>query len=96
MMDRIEAQGSIHALQQYENLLKQKFPQRCIRMYEVHLHKAMQQASNRRAYWSVIQTLKKLKKYSDGEITSQAIADQWKKQYPRRSSMLDELKKAGF
>lgn len=96
LMDKIEAHGFIHTLQQYEDLLMKKFPQRCMRMYEVYLHQAMQQASNRKAYWSVIQTLKKLKKYPDGKAAAQSIADQWKQEYPRRTSLLDELNKAGF
>lgn len=96
LMDMIEARGYIHTLQQYEDLLKKEFPQRCMHIYENHLHRAMNQASNRKAYWSVIQTLKKLKKYPDGKAAAQTIADQWKQKYPRRTSLLDELKKAGF
>ena len=96
LMEMIETHGFINTLQQYEDVLKKEFSQRCIRMYEKNLHLSMQQASNRKAYWSVIQTLKKLNKYPNGTAISQAIADQWKQQYPRRTSLLDELKKAGF
>lgn len=96
LMDMIEIDGALHTLQRYEDLLIIEFPQRCMRMYENHLHRSMHQASNRKAYWTVIQTLKKLKKYPDGAAASQAIADQWKQQYPRRTSLLDELAKAGF
>ena len=96
MMARIEAHTDIHTLERYETLLKKEYPQRCIAVYEAHLHQAMNRASNRKAYWSVIQTLKKLKKYPDGKVCAQAIAKQWKQNYPRRTSMLDELSKAGF
>lgn len=96
LMDRIEVHADIHALERYENLLKKDFPQRCILVYETYLHQAMNRASNRKAYWSVIQTLKKLRKYPEGKTAAQAIAEQWKKKYPRRTSMLDELRKAGF
>ena len=62
MMERIEADTDLYNLQQYENLLKRKFPLRCVAVYQVYFHQAMASASNRKAYWSVIQVLKKLKK----------------------------------
>lgn len=96
LMARIEAHTDIHALERYETLLKKEYPQRSAAIYEAYLHQAMDRVSNRKAYWSVIQTLKKLKKYPDGKVKAQKIAEQWKQSYPRRTSMLDELKKAGF
>lgn len=96
MMTRIEAHTDIRNLEQYENLLKKEFPQRCIAVYQTYLYQAMDRACNRKAYWLVIQILKKLKKYPDGKVAAQAIAEQWKQTYPRRTSMLDELRKAGF
>lgn len=96
LMVRIEAHTDIHALERYETLLKKEYPQRSVAVYEAYLHQAMDRASNRKAYWSVIQTLKKLKKYPDGKLKAQKLAEQWKQRYPRRTSMLDELKKAGF
>lgn len=51
---------------------------------------------NRKAYWSVIQTLKKVRKYPDGKTAAQNLADCWRAKYPRRTSMLDELRKASF
>ena len=96
IMARIEAHADIHTLERYETLLKKEYPQRSVAVYEAYLHQAMDRASNRKAYWSVIQTLKKLKKYPDGKLKAQKLAEQWKQRYPRRTSMLDELKKAGF
>ena len=96
LMDCIEAQSDIHSLERYEKVLKREFPQRCIQVYTVYLHQAMLRAYSRREYRSVIQTLKKLKKYPEGKATAQAIAEQWKQKYPRRTSMVDELRKAGF
>lgn len=96
MMERIEMHTDIHSLEQYESQLKNEFPKRCVAVYQTYLHRAMDQASNRKGYWSVIHTLKKLKKYPDGKPVAQGIADLWKQKYPRRTSMLVELKKAGF
>ena len=96
LMERIEVHSDIYALERYESALKKGFAKRCMNVYVTHLHQAMRRASNRKAYWSVIQTLKKLRKYPDGKAVAQELADSWKQEYPRRSSMLDELRKAGF
>lgn len=96
LMDRIEQHTDVHMLEQYEDLLKKEFPQRCVAVYETHLHQAMASASNRKAYWSVIQTLKKLRKYPAEKPAAQAIAEQWKQKHLRRTSMLDELRNAGY
>lgn len=76
MMARIEAHMDIYKLEQYESLLKKEFPQQCIAVYQTYLYQAMERASNRKAYWSVIQALKKMKKYPEGKATAQAIAEQ--------------------
>ena len=96
LMERIEAHSDTYALERYESVLKKEFSKRCMNVYATHLHQAMRRASNRKAYWSVIQTLKKLRKYPDGKAAAQKLADSWKQEYPRRSSMLDELRKADF
>ena len=96
IMMRIEARTDIYSLERYETILKTEFTERCRNVYLTYLRPAMGRASNRKAYWSVIQILKKLRKYPDGEIVAQNLADEWKKQYPRRSSMMDELRKAGY
>lgn len=96
LMQRIEKNTDIHALERYERLLKKSYGQRCLNVYVTHLQDAMGRACNRKAYWSVIQTLKKVRKYPDGKAAAQSLADYWKEKYPRRTSMLDELRKAGF
>lgn len=96
MMAQIERHTDVYALEQYESKLKEAFPLRCMNVYIRHLEQAMSIAANRKAYWSVIQTLKKLRQYPNGKAVAQKIAAGWKQKYPRRSSMLDELKKAGF
>ena len=96
LMQRIEKNTDIHALERYERLLKKSYGQRCLNAYVTHLQDAMGRAYNRKAYWSVIQTLKKVRKYPDGKETAKGLADCWRAKYPRRTSMLDELNKAGF
>ncbi len=96
LMQRIEKNTDIRALERYERLLKKSYGQCCLNVYVTHLQDAMGRASNRKAYWSVIQTLKKVRKYPDGKVVANSLADCWRAKYPRRTSMLDELSKAGF
>lgn len=96
LMRRIEKDTDVRALERYERLLKKSYGQRCLNVYVTHLQDAMGRACNRKAYWSVIQTLKKVRKYPDGEAVAKGLADCWRVRYPRRTSMLDELRKAGF
>lgn len=96
LMQTIEKNTDIYALERYERLLKKSYGQRCLNVYVTHLQDAMGRAYNRKAYWSVIQTLKKVRKYPDGKVATKGLADCWREKYPRRTSMLDELSKAGF
>lgn len=96
LMQTIEKNTDIYALERYERLLKKSYGQRCLNVYVTHLQDAMGRAYNRKAYWSVIQTLKKVRKYPDGKVAAKGLADCWREKYPRRTSMLDELSKAGF
>lgn len=96
LMQAIEKDTDIHALERYERLLKKSFGQRCLNVYVTHLQDAMGRAYNRKTYWSVIQTLKKVRKYPDGKVAAKSLADCWRAKYPRRTSLLDELSKAGF
>lgn len=96
LMQTIEKNADIYALERYERLLKKSYGQRCLNVYVTHLQDAMGRAYNRKAYWSVIQTLKKVRKYPDGKVAAKGLADCWRAKYPRRTSMLDELNKAGF
>ena len=96
LMQTIEKNTDIYALERYERLLKKSYGQRCLNVYVTHLQDAMGRANNRKAYWSVIQTLKKVRKYPDGKVVAKGLADCWRAKYTRRTSMLDELNKAGF
>lgn len=96
LMQTIEKNTDIYALERYERLLKKSYGQRCLNVYVTYLQDAMGRAYNRKAYWSVIQTLKKVREYSDGKVAAKGLADCWRAKYPRRTSMLDELNKAGF
>ena len=96
LMQRIEKRTDVIALDTYGKLLKKDYGRRCTDVYQTYLLREMERASNRKEYASVIRTLKKLKQYPNGNVQARELADMWKEKYRRRTSMLDELKKAGF
>lgn len=47
-------------------------------------------------YWTVIQWLKKLRNYPEGEKMTEAVVQYWCEQHSNRSAMKDELRKARY
>ena len=54
----------------------------------------MKIASTRNGYAKIIQELKHLYGYPDGRKKVKEMVETWKRIFPRRSAMLDELNKA--
>ena len=96
LLENIQKTGSITALDQFTDTLPPYYPDKILAMNLEFLRKEMQRANNRKHYYTLIQRLKTLRKYPCGKPEAKKLADEWSAAYPRRSSMLDELKKAGF
>ena len=95
LFETIKAEGNLNSLHQYADQIRQWSPEQVRDCYADLLQKAMHYASNRQAYEAVISYLKVLKTYPEGEKTVQMLASLWRKQFSRRSAMMDELRKAG-
>ena len=95
LFETIKAEGNLNRLHQYADQLRQWSPEQVRDCYAELLQKAMYYASNRQAYEAVISYLKVLKTYPKGDETVQMLASLWRKQFSRRSAMMDELRKAG-
>ena len=96
LLESIQKTGSITALDQFTDTLLPYYPDEILAMNLEYLRKEMRRANNRKQYYTLIQRLKTLRKYPCGKPEAKKLADEWRTAYPRRSSMLDELKKAGF
>lgn len=96
LMEEIQKSGSISALDQFTDTLLPYYPYEILAMNLEYLRREMKSANNRKHYYTLIQRLKTLKKYPCGKLEAKRLADDWRNAYPRRSSMFDELKKAGF
>ena len=96
LMDNIENSGSIYSLEKYENLLRDKYPERIMDMYVGYLKKSARGASDRITYRYLVNDLRKLLRYPDGKEVADSIATEWRKIYSRKPAFMDELKKGGF
>lgn len=67
-----------------------------IKIYAEYLEKTADQANDRNKYKGLMVYLKKISQCTGGDIVAQEIADKWRREYKRRSAMMDELRKIGF
>lgn len=94
LMDRVAALKSLQALDRWENVLRPRVPERMRDAYIRCLEIQMRLASDRKQYAAAIAYLKKLRIYPGSKDSE--LARRWRRAYPRRRSMLDELRKAGY
>lgn len=96
LLSELETDPYLTYLPKYEMLLKPLFTEEIRDVFFAYLRFRMDLATSRSAYAEIIQRLKKMETYPNGEIMSQTLADEWRENYKRRSALLDELNKAGF
>lgn len=96
LLDAVLEEPYIGRLDQYEDVLKEKFPEQVRDRYITYVRQEAVRASYRGAYYNVVQYLKKIKKYPNGAAIANEIASEWRRDYRRRTAMMDELNKGGF
>ena len=93
MMTEMEVNCSAYELTKYEKVLRKAYPERVRNLLLRQLDQQMRQASTRNAYARVAQSMKHLYEYPDGRKMAAELARTWRTVFPRRSAMLEELKK---
>ena len=96
LLEEIVKEKDIFNLNQYEKILKKEFPERVRDIYVQYVRKQAELASDRKRYKELVQYLKKIRKYPEGDVVASEIAGEWKEKYRRRPAMMDELRKAKF
>ena len=96
LMEEVKNRNSIAILDKYERDLRKLYGCEIRDIYADYVRSEMVRASSRNRYNHIIQDLRKIRRYEGGRELASDIAEKWKKEYPRRSAMLDELRKAGF
>jgi len=96
LFDEIKRSGQISTLEQYEETLKDEFPEEIKQLYINYVTNQAKNVADRKAYSSLAWYLRKICEYPNGEEEAIDIAESWKQAYRKRPAMMDELKKAGF
>ena len=96
LLDEIISRKSIYPLDQYERVLKDKFPDEVRDMYLNFVKSQAENACDRKTYYELAAYLAKAAKYPGGRPLAEAIAAEWRVSYKRRRAMMEELDKAGF
>lgn len=96
LLKEIINSGYVYTLDQYEKVLKKRFPEEVRDAYIAYVQRNAEWVSDRKHYKELVQYLKKIKGYPDGEKCTRKVAEEWRSLYRRRTAMMDELQKAGF
>ena len=94
MMTEMEVGCCPYEIWQYEKDLRKVYPERVRDLLLKLLDNQMREASERGAYARTVQALKRLYGYPEGREKAAELAKGWRRDFPRRSAMLDELSKA--
>ena len=96
LFEEIKEKNSIYTLDKYERNLKKYLPEEVRDVYINYVNEEMCNACSRNRYKDLIKYLKKISRYPEGQRLAQEISDLWKREYKKRSAMIDELNRAGF
>lgn len=94
MMSELESESTLYEVKEYEKELRKIYPGRVRDLLLKLLNEQMRKSNTRSEYANVIRILMLLYGYPDGRAKAAELASSWRREYPRRTAMLDELDRA--
>lgn len=91
IMTGVEHGGPTY-LEHYEAELIQRYPERCLAILVKAADDSVERGKKRSDYRYIAKYLKWMRKYPGGKEKAAILADSYRKRYPRRSAMIDELR----
>lgn len=92
----LESRGTYVSLANYESLLVHKRPEWLVERYRERAEQDAELAHDRRGYRSCAGLLAHLAELPGGGPIAQELAAAWRTRWPRRTSLAEELTRAGF
>ena len=92
IMDNAEP-DNVYVIDEYGRKLFKLYPERCLKVLANAADRQARLSQNRRDYKRIAQILKKIAAHSGGKQLAVELAAKYRAQYPRRTAMIDELKK---
>lgn len=83
----------LSALENYENVLKEEYPQQILDKYKVEINKKAMYVSDRKNYSYLVSLLRRMQQIKGGKRIVEEIVKDWKVKYKNRPAMMDELRK---
>ena len=77
-LEEIASGGSVYDFDQYEAVLKKRFPEQVRNLYIAYVKNQAEQVSDRKSYKSLVSYLKKINKYPGGKEMTHEIASEWR------------------
>lgn len=83
----------LYKLTEYEESLKNIYPNELLRKYETEVKNMASHTSDRKRYQEMVSILRIMQKYPNGKEKVAEIVTEWKSTYRNRPAMMDELKR---
>lgn len=92
IMDNAEPDNE-YLIDAYGEKLFDLYPDRCLKVLANAADSQARISKNRRDYKYIARTLKKIAAHPEGRVLAAELAAKYRAQYPRRTAMIDELKR---
>lgn len=92
IMDNVEPDNE-YLIDAYGEKLFDLYPDRCLKVLANAADSQARISKNRRDYKYIARTLKKIAAHPEGRVLAAELAAKYRAQYPRRTAMIDELKR---
>lgn len=96
LLNLILENGSIFFMEQYEDVLRDEFPDEIIEYYLQFMDELVCNAKGRRKYEEIMKYVVKMDRYPCGREAMQKLVNKWHKQYPSRRILFETLRTAGY
>ena len=93
LIEELKREKILEFLDQYEKIVRRKFPEEMLRMYADCLVNIMPGIRGRERYREIAAHLEKMKTYPGGAEAVENITADWKRRYRARTALMEELAK---
>lgn len=93
LLKAVLAEPDLYGVESYEDMLKPLYPGQLLRKYVKTAKEMAQQTGTRQHYRQIVAVLNGMVAYRGGLSAATDLIEKWRQAYPRRTAMLDELRR---
>ena len=91
LLEVVLQSDGVNMLKVYEEQLKPLYAEQLLEKYTKEVCRMAARVSDRGTYQSIVQELRRIRRYSGGDAVVQELANRWKEQHRNRRAMMQEL-----